>query len=103
MNQAFGEEWIGRWAQSDGLHDHLTSVLWIFGCGNCGVFVADQWLRGITAGRRGDRNETRNFRHSVHLCDEELKDVFQCMGTSIARMSAGIDFWTRVDWEFLFI
>jgi hypothetical protein len=32
LNQTFGEQWIGCGAQSTGLHDHLTLILWIFGC-----------------------------------------------------------------------
>jgi hypothetical protein len=62
--------------QSTGLHNLLTLILWIFGCGETpedfGVFSTDQWLRGITAtGRKclsGDSNKTRSFWKSGHLC-----------------------------------
>jgi hypothetical protein len=54
--------------QSAGLHNLLTLILWIFGCGapkGFGVFSTDQSLIGISAMNReclsGDLSETRNF------------------------------------------
>jgi hypothetical protein len=77
LNQSFGEQWIGRAeAESTGLHDLLTSILWIYMAAGTpkdfGVFSAITDLRGIRATSReylsGDSNETRNFRQSAHFC-----------------------------------
>jgi hypothetical protein len=75
MNQAFREERIRSWGPVSWLAWSLTSISALLGVGTLqgfGVFIADQWLRGITAARRecmsGDSSETRNFRQSAHLC-----------------------------------
>jgi hypothetical protein len=61
-------------AQSTGLHDLLTSILWILTVGTrkfFGEFSSDQWLRGNTARSIqclwGDSNETRNFGEGAHF------------------------------------
>jgi hypothetical protein len=102
-------------AQSAGLHNPLTLIIWIRVCEaskGLGVFSSDQWLRHITAMSReclsGDFQQFST--ECAPLCDEELKVVLNCMGatwniccrdhTNIAHILAGIYFWTHVDREF---
>jgi hypothetical protein len=80
-----------------------------------GVLSVDKWVRDNTAMSREclseDSSEARNFSvEFVPLCDEELKVWLKYLRTTlsirfsdhtnIVHFSAGIGFWTYVEWEF---
>jgi hypothetical protein len=118
LNKAFGEQWIGcegpvNWhAWSPGFN---SLDFWLLGAPKSLVYSTP--ISDIEVLQQRVQMPVRTFGWNQEfstkyapLCEEKLKVVLECMGTkrsiccrddtNFARISAGIGFWTYVDWAF---
>jgi hypothetical protein len=110
-------------AQSAGLPDPLTSIIWIFGRGgNLRTSVYSGPINDLEVLRQRVQNACQEIRmkpeyaaECAPLCEEEPEVVWKCMGatrnircgdhTNVTHISAGTGFCTHiyVDWAFFLI
>jgi hypothetical protein len=104
LNQSVGEQCMGSlpYAQSTGLHDLLTSILWIIWMWEYlkgSVYsapISDLEILQQRVQNSYDSSETRNFWQSAHSENRRASAVDH---KNIAKISTGVGFWTYVDWD----